>query len=126
MLMDKITSKNQTLTDPKFQEIILLDWAKKIDKNNNFSKNNTKEFKEYEICFKGSSLLKNIISNLIRTGLKIIYNKKLIPKRIKDSNIYITVDIIHMSNEQCRAAILIAFKLSFFLINMKLILKFIL
>ena len=66
--MDKITSKNQTLSDTKFLKII------------RFQKNNTNEFKEYELCYKGSSLLKNIISNLIRTDLKIIDNKKLILK----------------------------------------------
>ena len=70
--MDKIVLKNQTLSDIKLPKIIRQ------------QKNNTNEFKEYEICYKGSSLLQNIISNLIRTELKIIENKKLIPKRIKD------------------------------------------
>ena len=46
MQMDKITSKNLIT----------------------FQKNNTNEFKDYEIYYKGSSLLKNIISNFIRLG----------------------------------------------------------
>ncbi len=101
MLMDKIVLKNQTLSDIKLPKITRQ------------QKNNTNEFKDYEICYKGSSLLQNIISNLIRTELKIIENKKLIPKRIRDSNIDITIDITHMSNEQRIAAILIASGLSF-------------
>ena len=67
MLMDKIVIENQTLSDIKIPSLIENQYNKTIN-----------DFEYYEICSKGSSFLQNIISNNIRTDLKLYENNKIL------------------------------------------------
>ena len=60
------------------------------------------------ICSESSSLLQNIISNIIRKKILIFQEKQMLSKTLINTCIDITVDISHtMSEEQRKASLLI-------------------
>ncbi|KAG4092785.1 hypothetical protein H8356DRAFT_1049181 [Neocallimastix lanati (nom. inval.)] len=92
--------KNQALSEIRISELI----RKGLTENGMFN--------YYDECSQASSFIQSTISNLIKSNLKFIDNKKILPNTILNSYVDITVDITHMSQIQRVTALVISAGLS--------------